>query len=354
MIRRFHRLPSTVQFVCFLLAILLAAGAVLRELQQSVLRSQALQRARDTASMVEAVGALSASYRGMWVFYDPKDPVPLGDFLDFRSVHAETVGAAPTAAAAPVPMPNPALARQFGLPLSEGDMAAISQYGAFVRKNPSLMQRELSDEVERSPSRVKFRLTSDHFFNPRNAPNRFELAALDAMREAGSERSEYWEVHDGSLLFARRLIAAPACMGCHDTPQRAPALIRAKFGNSWGFGYQEGGTAGVISVTVPLQAAFASDMLAGFGRATWLALAVLGLVAGASVLWFMKLTGSLRRLGAHMHQVLHAPQGQPVARLELDPAEETSRNEVHRVSLGIRALQQALRLAQREGRGTQP
>lgn len=88
---------------------------------------------------------------------------------------------------------------------------------AFHRKNPALVQRELSDITIASPARAKFRMTSDRYMNPNNAPSDFDKA-MNATRESGA--SEYSEVRGGQLLYARRLAADKAACAATAPPQR--------------------------------------------------------------------------------------------------------------------------------------
>jgi len=49
-------------------------------------------------------------------------------------------------------------------------------------KNPALATRELSTIVSKSSTRAKFRVTSDEYRNPANAPNKFEMHALETFK----------------------------------------------------------------------------------------------------------------------------------------------------------------------------
>lgn len=354
MIRSFYRLPNVVQFLAILSCIVVLGAALFDRLQTTVIHNQALHRAKDTANLVEALGDLSAGYNGFWVFKDPNKPLPVGDFLDVKILNE----------------PKPLLAEQPGLSSQEGlarrvalryggmdlpeaiEAGHASQLAAFMRKNPALVQRELSDVVEKSPMRVKFRLTSDRFFNPKNAPNPFEQSALASLRASTEKASDYWEIKDGALLYARRLTAKAGCMSCHDTAERAPEVIKAKYANSNGFGYVEGGVAGVISVTVPIERQGATEMARTMDPMSWTLLAVLCAFILMSIAWFVSLTASAKAMSRYMAQILHSKPGEKIQRFTLDKDEATSRNELHRVSLGIKALHRALRLAQKSRAST--
>ena len=89
------------------------------------------------------------------------------------------------------------------------------------------MQRELSDITMASPAKAKFRMTSDRFMNPNNAPSEFDKVAMGVIRDSGA--SEYSEVRGGQLLYARRLIADKGCLKCHGAPASAPAAVTALY-----------------------------------------------------------------------------------------------------------------------------
>lgn len=356
MIRAFNRLPTLGQFLALLSAIFVVGTLLFTQLQNTVVQSQALHRAKDMANYVEAVGDLASSYNGFWVFSDPVKSMTAGDFLDAKVIdHGVLTDPAPsegsirpTAFAAgerstgtsPAPKPK-------GTPFDIITAEDLKQVTAYIRKNPALVQRELSDIVEASSMRVKFRLTSHKTFNPNNNPNDFEKSVLDAFRRNGSVDTEYWEFNKGTLLYARRLTAKKACMSCHGTPENAPEVIRAKYLNSNGFGYEEGGVAGIISVTVPMDTNRAVDLFRTMSPVGWMAFTMLVGLTLIAVAWFTTISSSAKAMSIYMQQILMSKPGERMERFTLDANEASSRNELHRVSLGIKALHRALRIAQK-------
>jgi hypothetical protein len=356
MIRAFTRLPTLRQFLALLSAIFAVGIFLFIQLQNTIVQSQALHRAKDTANLVEAVGDLASYYNGFWVFSDPMKAMKAGDFLDAKVIdHGLPSGIAPQEegirAAAYASLERAAGKVQESKPKGTAfDIISaedLQQLTAFIRKNPASVQREFSDIVEASTMRVKFKLTSHRTFNPNNAPNEFEKTALDALRRNGSIDTEYWEFNKGSLLYARRLTAKKACMSCHGTPENAPEVIRAKYLNSNGFGYEEGGVAGLISVTVPLDANSAIDLFLTMPAIGWVAFTMLVGLTLIAVVWFTTISSSARAMSLYMQQILQSKPGQRLERFALDADEASSRNELHRVSLGIKALHRALRIAQK-------
>lgn len=356
MIRAFNRLSTLEQFLALLSAIFVLGAFLFTQLQNTVVQSQALHRAKDMANYVEAVGDLASSYNGFWVFNDPSKPMTAGDFLDAKVLDHGVLGdiAPPEESIRPAAFSaserttgtSPDL-KPKGTPFDIINAEDLKQVTAYIRKNPALIQRELSDIVEASSMRVKFKLTSHRTFNPNNAPNEFENTAIDAFRRNGSVATEYWEFNRGSLLYARRLTAKKACMSCHGTPENAPAVIKAKYLNSNGFGYEEGGVAGIISVTVPMDADSAVDLFRTMSPTGWMTFTMLVGLTLIAVAWFTAISSSAKSMSLYMQQILQSKPGERLDRFALDADEASSRNELHRVSLGIKALHRALRTAQK-------
>ena len=73
------------------------------------------------------------------------------------------------------------------------NVASDARLGTF--HFPALVQRELSDITIASSAKAKFRMTSDRYMNPNNAPSEFDKLAMNAIRESGA--SEYSEVRGG-------------------------------------------------------------------------------------------------------------------------------------------------------------
>lgn len=109
--------------------------------------------------------------------------------------------------------------------------------------------RELSQVVEKSASRAKFRMTPHSFVNPVNKPDEFEARALDPVSKAGPKA--YDEVLPGSLWYARTPHHKVSGSRCHGDPERAPNDVKVRYGTEPGFNVKEGDGAGIPSVRVP-------------------------------------------------------------------------------------------------------
>jgi protein-histidine pros-kinase len=90
--------------------------------------------------------------------------------------------------------------------------------------------------------------------NTSDLPTPFEMELLTKFR-ANPELKELAGVRDegkGSVYYlARPIKAQESCLMCHDTPQRAPAAMVAKYGPYNGFGWQLNEVVALQSLTVP-------------------------------------------------------------------------------------------------------
>lgn len=111
----------------------------------------------------------------------------------------------------------------------------------FVRKNPAMVTRELS-EYAKEKGLFWFHITSSKLMNPNNMPDEFEKNAL-----ALFERNESTEIMTVSTIDNRKyfryispLYVEDSCMGCHAHQ-----------------GYKIGDIRGAISITIPVEKTYA-------------------------------------------------------------------------------------------------
>jgi Protein of unknown function (DUF3365) len=248
------------------LALLLGAlGAAAWWTADALVLAQTVSEGRTVADMAENVGRWASQYGGVHVRTQGADARIPGSYLT-RSVYAANGGDATLLQ---------------GSRTVQGEREAMQRVEAYHWKNPALVQREVADVIASSGSKARYRMTARSVLNRNNAPNAFELQALDALQGAGSAGREFWTVQAGQLLYARAVVAQKSCLNCHASAEKAPEFIRTneQFNGGGGYGYLEGRPAGVISVSVPLPPA--GQVLAGSVPATaWAALAVAALAAG--------------------------------------------------------------------------
>jgi len=303
----FKKLPLSYQFAILLLGLACIAALSGYLIGSSVYVSETRNQARTVADMVDNFGQWATRYRGVWVKDDPRDPrLEVGSFLERE---ASTV---------------------------HGDSTTASSVAAFHRKNPALVQRELSDITMASPAKAKFRMTSDRFMNPNNAPSEFDKVAMGVIRDSGA--SEYSEVQGGQLLYARRLIAEKGCLKCHGAPAAAPAAVTALYPGPQGYGYEEGKLAGVISVAIPLEFSFAG-FIQRFDAQVWAALAAVGLgVVGLLVFIRQQVIVPVRSVRAFALAASSSEPGAKVEKVDFIEGEHTSANEIHELNTAVKAM----------------
>lgn len=339
------RLPIGLQFLILLLLSVLLGGVCAYQIGGAIYLSEIRNQARTVADMVDNVGTWASQYNGIWVKNDPKDgSFKVGNFLEREQANPDVV-------ATPAPLPKGVLPNTSAVPAyaTSAPVETGNLMAAYHRKNPALVQRELSDVTHASGSRATYRMTSDKFMNPNNAPNRFELMAIEVLRS--TKEKEYSEVKDGNLLFARKLVASAACLKCHDTPEKAPAAVRTMYGTTNGFGYKQGELAGVISVTVPI-AYTPFAVVSYFGWSTWAAI-VAFILSALFILFYIQraVIRPVRLLSNYSEQAAHSELSRELGNMRFDEDEYSSRNEVHKLSAAIKAMYQSIRLLRRESMG---
>ncbi len=304
----FKKLPLSYQFAILLLGLACIAALSGYLIGSSVYVSETRNQARTVADMVDNFGQWATRYRGVWVKDDPRDPrLEVGSFLEREASS-----------------------------MQGGDSTTAPNAAAFHRKNPALVQRELSDITMASPAKAKFRMTSDRFMNPNNAPSEFDKVAMGVIRESGA--SEYSEVRGGQLLYARRLIADKGCLKCHGAPASAPAAVTALYPGPQGYGYEEGKLAGVISVATPLEFSFAG-FIQRFDAQVWAALAAVGLgVVGLLVFIRQQVIVPVRSVRAFALAASSSEPGAKVEKLDFIEGEHTSANEIHELNTAVKAM----------------
>ncbi|WP_374265218.1 DUF3365 domain-containing protein [Zoogloea sp.] len=298
----FKKLPLSYQFALLLLGLAAIAAVGSYLIGSSVYISETRNQARTVADMVDNFGQWATRYRGVWVKDDPRDAkLQVGSFLEREVANGQV-----------------------------GDAAA------FHRKNPALVQRELSDITMASPAKAKFRMTSDRFMNPGNAPTEFDKVAMSTIRETGA--TEYSEVRGGQLLYARRLVAEKGCLRCHGVPSEAPAAVSALYPGPQGYGYEEGKLAGVISVAIPLEFSIGS-FVQRFDRQVWAALVAMALgVAGLLAFIRQQVIVPVRKVREFALAASGSDPGAKIDKVEFIEGEHTSANEIHELNTAVKAM----------------
>jgi HAMP domain-containing protein len=209
----------------------------------------------------------------------------------------------------------------------------------FYSKNPALAQREFSEVVARSASPSKFRLTSHNVMNPGNAPDPFEVAALQRIRDDGLR--EYFELTPDGFRYARTLYHKASCIGCHGEAASAPSDVKLRYGTAHGFGFKEGDVAGIISVRLPARSFWQVAVIIVGG---WQLAMILGAFLIAMLFVRFAIVNPVERLTKATHQISLA---QP-ADLGVAGMGRSSRNELHQLAIAIDRLRRSITIAMRK------
>ena len=275
-----------------LVAVLVASlGAAAWWTADNLVVGRAVSEGRIVADMAETVGRWASQYGGVHARTQGAGAALPGSFLT-RNVYAGADGDAT--------LLSGAKAEQ-----RQGEREAMARIETYYWKNPALIQREVADVLMATNSLAQYRMTARTVLNRNNAPNPFEIEAMDALQKAfqthGAEAmaksaplggshlglktapNEYWKIQGGQLLYARAVIAQKSCLRCHDKPDNAPDFLRTnqQFNGGGGFGYKVGQPIGVISVKLPVQASLQAASQS-VPTLAWVALGVAG-AAGVGV-----------------------------------------------------------------------
>ena len=338
----FFRLSLKTQFGLLIAALIGATTAAAWTVGHSLVVSQTLKQGRAIAQMVEHIGKWGSKYGGVHVRTAAGSATP-GSYLERRAYSASAA--------------DHAMLSGTRIGSAGAELSALSRAEAYYWKNPALIQREISDISVASSSGAKFRITARSVLNPANAPNEFELHALErisaqmAKPGAAPERAnEYMRVEGGRLLYARAMMATDSCLRCHGQQESAPGFLRTntQFNGGGGFGYESGKPAGIISVSVPLP--HADEALAdSFTSAGWAALGVIALMSIAILVFVVrKVIAPINALRQATDALASGrlDKGFAVPALGAAASGEASSNEVHRLTAAIVRLGHSLKYMQ--------
>ena len=294
----------TVQFAFVFLVALALVGAAFYLILDRIYVNQLKSQAETVADNVDAFGTWVAQYGRVWVKDDARS------FLGHLPVYQVEDGVA---------------AGSSGLkPIH------------FYSKNPALAQREFSEVVARSSSPSKFRLTSHNVMNPGNAPDPFEVAALQRIRDDGLR--EYFELTPDGFRYARALYHKASCIGCHGDAASAPRDVKLRYGTTHGFGFKEGDVAGIISVRLPARSFWQVAVIIVGG---WQLAMILGAFLIAMLFVRFAIVNPVERLTKATHQISLAQS----ADLGLAHVNPKSHNELHRLALATERLRVSINMA---------
>jgi hypothetical protein len=120
---------------------------------------------------------------------------------------------------------------------------------------PAFAARTVYQMVQQTYPGYTYREPALNPTNPSNRPTPVEVELINRFR-ADNKLKEIQGVRDsekGAVYFLARpiTITQERCLVCHDTPERAPPALIAKYGPLNGFGWRMNETIGIQSLTVP-------------------------------------------------------------------------------------------------------
>ncbi|WP_163833530.1 Tll0287-like domain-containing protein [Spartinivicinus ruber] len=222
---KLDRNELTNHILVWFFVLILAFGGCFYLINDAVYISNLRSQASGIADMVTHVGHWAGKFKGgVWVKSGVREHFNPQDYLEKKTYVTELT--------------------------QENKKRVIIEH--YHLKNPSLVQRELSDITLGSSSKVKFRITSDNFLNPRNAPNGFEQQAIKLIKEK-FHKSEYYTKSNNQFFYAREIVADRSCLNCHGDPKKAPEKLQELYPGESGYNYEQGRLAGIVSITLPYE-----------------------------------------------------------------------------------------------------
>ncbi len=209
----------------------------------------------------------------------------------------------------------------------------------YFGKNPALATRELSSVANELALRATFRVTSDEYRHPANAPDSFEQAAIEALK-ADLNLAFVEGFEEGVYRYVQPIYVEESCLKCHGSPTEAPPEVLERYGAERAFGYKVGDVRGVISVKLP-------DIAMKNIAHTLLNPITLTLIALAfAVNLLFTQWGLIRRLRRLTEAAEAISQGNLEAELSFTPADR-SKDEVDHAANAVNLLRNSLRVAMR-------
>jgi signal transduction histidine kinase/CheY-like chemotaxis protein len=190
---------------------------------------------------------------------------------------------------------------------------------AFVLEahSATFVTREIFEMLRQDMPDYSFREAALNPLNPVNRADPDEEALIRRFQtQPQLKELSGFHTKDGEQQFflARPIVVTADCLHCHDTPQRAPRELVARYGKTHGYGWKERDITSAIMITVPArdilleQASIRNKLLAVFGVLTVI------LVVMISLMFHKLVHGRVRRLAGVMAQVANDPSA--AARLE--------------------------------------
>jgi protein-histidine pros-kinase len=120
---------------------------------------------------------------------------------------------------------------------------------------PAFAAQSIYQKVQETYPGYTYREPALNPTNPHNRPTPVEVDLINRFRNDPSlkELQGFRDDGKGTVFYLARpiTITQERCLACHDTPERAPPALIAKYGPVNGFGWRMNETIGIQSLTVP-------------------------------------------------------------------------------------------------------
>lgn len=211
-----------------------------------------------------------------------------------------------------------------------------SRSATFYSKNPALATRELA-HIANTNSHTNFRVTSDNFRNPKNAPDEFEKQSINWFKKNISYKERY-SMEGKIFRYTAPLFIKKGCLKCHSEPSVAPREVIEKYGAKRGFGYKLGDVRGIISVSIPTEGMWWDSLK---GVAVWQILLLLLIVIVAFIFTQVVFARPLHDLAEAVEKIsLGGEEDLMTGEIPTNTA-----NEIDKVTLAVDRLQLSMQLA---------
>lgn len=143
---------------------------------------------------------------------------------------------------------------------------AVREVGPNLRENedneflmmgvPAYAANKIFEDVKRHYPEYNYREVALNPMSPKHRPVEWELDIVNAFRN-DPERKDLWGVRNtpsGPALYLARPfeIKQSGCLGCHTTPEKAPAAMVKQYGTQNGYGWKLNEVIGAQIVSVPM------------------------------------------------------------------------------------------------------
>jgi signal transduction histidine kinase/DNA-binding response OmpR family regulator len=232
--------------------------------------------------------------------------------------------------------------------LSPAVRKAVKNHGVgliFEADSATFVARGTFDAFRKRHPGYSFREAALNPLNEANRADEQEREVIEQFRAHPSlrEQTGFRDAHGREVFYVARPIRVEQnCLSCHDTPERAPPELVARYGREHGYGWKVGDVAGAIIVTVPT-----ADIRAGQVTVWW---TVVGVFAGLAVLlvglmhvlFHAVVNRRLHAIGAVMDRLAEQPSDEPPK-----PLPETGRDELAALARAANQMSRAVHDAQR-------